>query len=190
MATDVRLSWPVALANLVLPGAGLVLLGHVAAGLLYGSMFVACANFALVAVLLVPDDISGTWQALGIGLAGGAYVGTQVRLAQTVRGAQQAAAQRRRAEWLRNAQLALAQGAVAEARAALTPLIEEAEDDLLVALRWAQLVTAEGDSSAARDAWRRVRRLDPHGVYRAQVQAFEQGLPVPPTVRAGDSGTV
>ena len=84
--------------NLLLPGGGLILLGAVGSGLLAGLLFIACANFALVAVLWFPDDFSGTTQALGIGLAAGAYVGAQVRVMAQVRRlrAEGTAARRRR----------------------------------------------------------------------------------------------
>ena len=76
--------WAAAL-NLLLPGGGLILVGAPWSGLLIGLAFTACANFALAAVLLFPDSFSPTHQALGTGLAAGAYLGAQIRLAQTRR---------------------------------------------------------------------------------------------------------
>ena len=160
--------------NLLLPGGGLILLGAVGSGLLAGLLFIACANFALLAVLLFPDDFSGTTQALGIGLAAGAYVGAQVRVMAQVRRlrAEGTAARRRRALWA--ARDCLARGEAARAVEALRPLVEEDAQDLLVSYQWAQALTAAGEVTRARDAWQQVRRLDRHGIYKQHIP--EPGL--------------
>jgi hypothetical protein len=67
--------------NLLLPGGGLILVEALVSGVLIGLAFTLCANLALLAVLLFPDDFSRWDQALLIGLAGGSYVGAQLRLA-------------------------------------------------------------------------------------------------------------
>ena len=155
--------------NLLLPGSGLILLGAVASGLLAGLLFVACANFAIAAVLLFPDDFSGTAQALGIGLAGGAYVGSQVRVMAQVRRlrVEATAARRRRALWA--AKDCLARGEAARAIEALRPLVEADAQDLLVSYQWAQALTAVGEVTRARDAWQQVKRLDQHGIYKRHI---------------------
>jgi hypothetical protein len=155
--------------NLLLPGGGLILLGAVGSGLLAGTLFIACANFALAAVLLFPDDFSDTTQALGIGLAAGAYVGAQVRVTTQVRRlrAEGTAARRRRALWA--ARDCLARGDAAAAVDVLRPLVEAEAQDLLVTYQWAQSLTAAGDATRARDAWQQVRRLDRHGIYKQHI---------------------
>jgi len=152
--------------NLLLPGGGMILIGSVASGLLGGLVFAACANLALLAVLLFPDDFSGTTQALAIGLAAGAYVGAQVRFAGCARKLreQTAASFRRRLLW--QSQELLAHGEAAHAVEVLRPLADQACGDLLVAYRLAQALTAAGDVPAARAAWQQVRQLDRHGLYR------------------------
>ena len=156
--------------NLLVPGGGMILIGSVVTGLLAGLLFAACANFAVVAVLLFPDDFSGTLQALAIGLAAGAYFGAQVRLARQIRTqhAATAASLRRRILW--QSQELLARGEAAGAVEALRPLAVEAGCDLLVAYRLAQALTAAGDRPAARAAWQQVRALDEHGLYKQQIQ--------------------
>ncbi len=179
MATNTRElpgdGWASAL-NLLLPGGGLILIGAPWSGLLIGLAFAACANFALAAVLLFPDNFSPTHQALGTGLAAGAYLGAQVRLAQTRRQmrAAAAAAWRRRMLW-RTREL-VERGEHAEALQTITPLAERWPDDLHVAYRVAQVLTEVGSADAAQDAWRRVRALDRHGLYRAQIGAGFQRL--------------
>lgn len=152
--------------NLLLPGGGMILLGSAASGLLGGLLFAVCANFALLAVLLFPDDFSGTAQALAIGVAAGAYVGAQVRFVACARKLreQTAASFRRRLLW--QSQELLARGEAGRAVEVLRPLADQAGDDLLVAYRLAQALTAAGDVPAARAAWRQVRQLDRHGLYR------------------------
>ena len=179
MATNTRElpgdGWASAL-NLLLPGGGLILIGAPWSGLLIGLAFAACANFALAAVLLFPDNFSPTHQALGTGLAAGASLGAQGRLAQTRRPmrAAAAAAWRRRMLW-RTREL-VERGEHAEALQTITPLAERWPDDLHVAYRVAQVLTEVGSADAAQDAWRRVRALDRHGLYRAQIGAGFQRL--------------
>jgi hypothetical protein len=162
--------------NLLVPGAGMILAGSVITGLLAGLLFAACANFAVVAVLLFPDDFSGTMQALAIGLAAGAYFGAQVRLAAQIRARRAAAAASFRRRVLSQSQELLVRGEAAGAVDALQPLVAEAGHDLLVAYRLAQALTAAGDAPAARAAWQRVRELDRHGLYKRQIQENSAGV--------------
>ena len=164
------------LVNLVVPGGGLILVGSELLGVIVGLLFAATAGFALAATLLIPADVPATWRGLGIGVAIGTYLGAQIRFAQTLRerGAQ-ASAERRRAA-LRAARSALLEGRVEAAWDSLAPLRDEFESDLVLAYRAAQVLTARGDGSAALVAWRRVRRLDRHRVYRREVLENEQAL--------------
>lgn len=168
-------AWPSAV-NLLLPGGGLILLGEVASGLLVGIAFAACANFALLAVLLFPDDFGRSLEALGIGVAGGSYFGAQLRMAQTVRGLRERAltAERRRILW--TVRGLCARGQYGEALKVISPLSTREPDDVLVAYRVAQILSEAGTVHAARAAWQRVRELDRHGVYRQQARTFEAQL--------------
>ena len=165
-----------AAVNLLVPGAGLILAGATWVGLATGLVFIACVNAALWLALLIPDEVSRWSQALAIGLAGGAYLGAQVRLAQYVRSRErsQQAAQRRDA--LSAARTHLRMGDPAAALAALEPLRERAEHDLLVAFRTAQACTGMQDAEAARAAWKRVRELDRHHIYRDQAREGEEAI--------------
>jgi hypothetical protein len=162
--------------NLLVPGAGMILVGSVITGLLAGLLFAACANFAILAVLLFPDDFSAALQALAIGLAAGAYFGAQVRLARQIRTQHAAAIASFRRRILWQSQESLARGDAAGAVAALRPLAAEAGCDLLVAYRLAQALTAAGDRPAARAAWQQVRALDEHGLYKQQIQENADAL--------------
>lgn len=168
-------AWP-AVVNLLLPGGGLILLGELSSGLLVGVAFAACANFALLAVLLFPDDFGPSLHALGIGVAGGGYVGAQIRMAQTVRGLRERVMtlERRRVLW--TVRGLCERGEYSAALQVITPLSRRVPDDVLVAYRVAQILSEAGTVHAARAAWQRVRQLDRHGVYREQVRKFESQL--------------
>lgn len=164
------------IVNLLIPGAGIILLGWIWVGLIVGLVFVLCANYALWATLLIPDEFSAWMRGLGIGLAGGTYFGAQLRLAWTVRRQQQQryAALRRAA--LAAVQTCLRRGDYTAAVAAIRPIRQQADRDLLIAYRWAQVATGMRDVEAAWAAWRRVRALDPHRIYRDEIRANQEAL--------------
>lgn len=164
------------LVNLVIPGGGLILIGHEPLGVLIAILFTIATCYALAGTLLFPDDTSAIWRGLGIGVAIGTYLGAQIRYAQTVRHqADQAFGDLRRSA-LGDARSALHQGRSDDAWEALRPLLPQAETDLLIAYRVAQVLTARGDGLAALHAWRRVGRLDRHRIYRQEVCENEQAL--------------
>jgi hypothetical protein len=162
--------------NLLIPGAGVILLGDIWSGLLGGLVFVLSANYALWATLLIPDEFPAWASTLGIGIAAGSYLAAQFRLAQTVRGREreQRAVFRRTA--LEAVRICLAHSDFAGALAALEPVCDLAGRDLLVAYRLAQSHTGLHDVEAARLAWRRVQALDRHHIYRAELRAAEEVL--------------
>jgi hypothetical protein len=154
----------------------LILIGRETLGVMIAILFTMTACYALAATLLFPDDTSATWRGLSIGVAIGTYLGAQIRYAQTVRcQADEAFGDLRRAA-LRDAHSALREGRTEDAWHALRPLLPQAETDLLVAYRVAQVLTARGDRLAALNAWRRVDRLDRHRIYRQEVHEHEQAL--------------
>lgn len=162
--------------NLLVPGAGLILLGAPTSGVLVVLAASASATLALLASLLFPLDFSPNVRALLIGIAGGCYVGAQVRLGQRVRSVRDQAAARLRREQLALCQDRLNAGDAAGALAALAPLEELAAVDVVVAYRLAQARTALGDANRARAAWQHLRTLDTHGLYRAQIRAHLKRL--------------
>ena len=70
------------------------------------------------------------------------------------------------AESLQQQRAAFQRGDFDAAGQALTPILDLAEVDLLVAVRVAETLTACGDPQADA-AWQRVRRLDRHQLYAA-----------------------
>lgn len=162
--------------NLVLPGGGLIVCGAIWSGLLVGLVVVVCANLALAATLIFPDDFSANMRALVIGVAGGTYVGAQLRLAGWLRRRQEADRVCARRERLARAAEATEQGDVVTAVQTLDALAREWPQDLLIAFRLAEALAGAGHYHAARAALDRVRRLDRHGVYRQAVREREQQL--------------
>lgn len=162
--------------NLLVPGGGLILAGRLWLGVAVGLLFALAANLAVLAALVVPDDVPG-WLRIGLLAGSGAiYVLAQWLLAQRLRGQQRSAAVAARRHALAAAVAALERGDPERALAALEPLRSAAERDLLVAYRWAQVLTAARDVPAARAAWQRVAALDRHRIYRAQIATAAQEL--------------
>lgn|GEM_PF-1150413 len=170
-----RATW----CNLLLPGSGLILCQELWSGLLVGLVFAFSANFAVAAIWLFPDDFGGGWRELLVGMAGGSYAGAQLRLRHEIRVRRAAGVAERRRQALAQAQERLAAGDAAGALACLEVLAPLAEKDLLVAYRLAQALTAAGRVAEARAAWRLVRRLDRHGLYRRQAEENERRLAAP-----------
>jgi len=160
--------------NLLWPGAGLSVAGHTGLGLLLGLLFAVCADFAILTILIVPDDFSRTAQTAAIGLAAATYVGAQIGWRHGLRAARAHGADADRRRILEQTQQALARGDAAQALAAIQPLADRMAQDLLVAYRLAQALSPIGDAPRARIAWQRVRQLDRHGLYRAEIRQAEQ----------------
>jgi hypothetical protein len=164
------------LVNLVVPGGGLILIGSAASGVLLAALFTVTAAFAIVSNLLFPDDFASAWRGLGIGVALGTWLGAQLRLAQSVRRQRERAAGKLREATLRDVRAELLAGRFDDAWRAIQPMIHRADDDLALACRLAQVLTARESPVAARAAWRRVRRLDRHRIYRQEVEEGEWTL--------------
>ncbi len=151
--------------NLLLPGGGLILIGHVWAGATVALLFAAFANVAIGAALIFPDDVQPWQGGLAIGLAGGVYAGAQIRLALTLRQSRRDEAAARRRRVLTEVRELMRDGEHRRALDALAALEPAAPTDLLVAYRKAQVLTEMGDPQAAAAAWERLRELDRHKIY-------------------------
>lgn len=158
--------WPAGVLNLLVPGLGIICVGRTWPGVILGLIFAAFANLALWAVLLMPDDLPAWGPPLAVGLAAGAYVGCQIDFVRSSRDRR-----RREQDAIRHSALAavseaLARGDFVAGLDALGSISHLAAQDLLVAYRQAQVLTGLGDEHAAYVAWRQVRTLDRHNIYR------------------------
>lgn len=161
--------------NLLVPGAGLVLCGCAGLGVGVGLAFAVLANLAIVADFIAPDAFSTLTRAWVNGLALGVYFGAQVRLTGEVRRQREQLASDQRRGILRQAHVLLLSGDPEAAWDVLLPIAAEAEHDLVVAYRVAQVLLAKGDPGAGA-AWALVRRLDRHRIYRDQIREAEARL--------------
>lgn len=157
--------------NLLLPGGGLILAGRLWTGAAVALLFAAFANLALAAALIVPDDVPPWQGGLAIGLAGGVYVGAQVRLALALRQDRRNEAAARRRAVLAEVRELMGRGEHRRALEALSALEHLAQTDLLVAYRRAQALSKLDDREAAAKAWARLREMDRHRIYDAAVAA-------------------
>ncbi|MCG3129016.1 MAG: hypothetical protein CHACPFDD_03912 [Phycisphaerae bacterium] len=155
-----------AVANLLAPGAGVILLGHVLSGLSIGLVFAALANLTVCAVLLFPDDFSAAAAATIVALTAASYLAAQAWMDVIHRRQRRQRLLDERREALAAAHERMQAGDYAAALDELRRLEHALEHDILIAYRTAQILTHLGDPSAAA-AWRRVRQLDPHHVFRA-----------------------
>ena len=167
-----RAAW----ANVAVPGLGIILIGRTWTGLAAGLLFTLCAQFAVWATLLIPDEFSPSLRGLAIGLAGGTYLGAQLRFAQTLRDVRRREHDSRRRIALGEARACLQREDYEGALEAIAPVRDCCTQDLLVAYRVAQILTGLNDVDAALRAWQQVRALDHHHVYRDEARACEQAL--------------
>lgn len=167
MATQQR-ARTLLVCNALVPGSGLILQDRLAPGAGLGLIFAGVSNFTLAAFWLIPESVPSPLAEVGLGATVATWCVAQIATAQRLRsgGRKDSAVQRRGA--LRLVQDALAAGDADAAHAAIAPLAELADQDLLVAVRLAQVLTAKRDAAGAAGAWERVRRLDRHHIYRAQ----------------------
>lgn len=163
--------------NLVIPGGGLILIGWPWIGWVIGLLFILSVNVALALTLLFPDEYPAWYGGLAIGVAAGTYLGAQLRLRQLLTVRRLSAAEELRNAAIKAALSAVKQGDVAGALLHLERIADEANQDLLVAYRVAQVISETGDIGETRTAWERVRRLDRYNLYRAVIRAELARLP-------------
>lgn len=160
--------------NLLVPGGGLILLGRPWLGLTLALLFAALGNFALAALLVFPDDVASWLTGLTLGASAGTYAAAQFRIWSTVRKIGIERQQEQRRAVLGAVQRHMRDGAYERALDEIRGVGGLAERDLLLAYRLAQILTGTGDREAAARAWRRVRELDRHKIYRKELEAHRR----------------
>lgn len=155
--------------NLLIPGGGLILAGRVVAGLMVGILFVMAAALAIEGNLIAPHGTSRFGAMLTIGLAIGLYLSAQIRMRRAAREARSASSLERRRTTMIAARQAMASGEYPQARELLLQMQRENPADLHVAYRLAQIASKTEPPEAAREAWRRLRLLDKHRIYKEEI---------------------
>lgn len=162
--------------NLFVPGGGLILSGHVTAGLMVGVFFGVLCNLAILASLVVPDEFSRSGRSLCILSAALVYILAQFLLIRAHASDVQVARNCARRSTLRQAAASLEQGDAEAARVELEALRSQSKGDLHVAVCHARALSAGGDSAAAIRAWEAVREIDKHHIYRDEHSRWLQAL--------------
>ncbi len=153
--------------NLVAPGAGLACAGSVAVGVALGVAYIACLNGAILAFGVIPDEFSRSARILLVVAAALLFVSAQGLLPTALQREEQRRSSDRRRQALADAQAAAAAGRLDEAEVILAELVASQPADLLAAQRLAAILTAQASPGAAA-AWRRLRELDRHRIFRAE----------------------
>ncbi|MDX2200639.1 MAG: tetratricopeptide repeat protein [Phycisphaerae bacterium] len=161
------------LINLIAPGVGLVLVDRLFDGLLTAGAFGLSAGALLVATLVAPMAYSGAFRAFLAVAMVATYGLAQIAMerAAAARGRSDAAAERR--ALLQRSARSARYGDYASAIAQISEALEQSPEDLALRADLAILHDRAGNLDAARAAWRRVRELDRHRVYKEQIEAAE-----------------
>jgi tetratricopeptide (TPR) repeat protein len=163
-----RLVW-VWLANLLVPGAGLVSLGRIAAGAALAAAWAVAAAAAIVLSIFEGASHAAAGQrALAWAAMAGLYVGAQVWLALALR-ALRRDADRDRDGGLRRVIVPYLQGRLEDAEAACWGLLQADPDDLEVTLYLGSIARRRGDRAGAVRFFKRVRYLDGAGKWDFEV---------------------
>lgn len=169
------------LLNLLVPGAGLILIGRLLSGWSLALGFAITANLAVLFIFVIPVDINPAVRSASIGSAALLYVAAQGLFASAVRFDLQAAMRDQQSRVLRSVHRLIAAGDWSAAWQELQPLLPTADGDLLIALRAAQILTVVGDRAAAAAACEDLRRLDKHHICRADLAQLAQQLAARPS---------
>jgi tetratricopeptide (TPR) repeat protein len=150
-------------SNLLVPGAGEVLLGRLIVGTVRALAWACLASATVYQVIFEPTSDSRL-VALCLGcLAGGVYVSSQVSLALRFRSRRRWLQNRDRDEVFKAATATYLQGRFDEAETHLARLLKADPDDVEATLQQAAIARRRGDGEAARSSLCRARYLDDAG---------------------------
>jgi hypothetical protein len=163
--------------NLLIPGAGLILLRREWLGFFLALMFGLCANLGMAGWLIAPDAIPLWMVRLAAGLSIALWIAAQSFLFRQI-----GWLDRRRsglATLRAEASSALENGDPALARLALESGLEIDDCDPELLYLYARLCTIEQRDEQARGAWERVLRLDAPAAHRAEAAEYLRRFSVP-----------
>jgi len=156
-------------ANLVVPGAGLVLLGRLVQGVVLGLWWTAATAVLVLATLVWPDGVTAKVTAVFAVNAAVAYGVAQWVHHVRRRTAARHLASPARDDLFREALEATLQGRLDDAEAACRRLLRLDPDDVEATLHLASLARRRGHVAAARRYLARTRYLDDDGRWDFQV---------------------
>jgi tetratricopeptide (TPR) repeat protein len=155
-------------ANLILPGAGLVLLGRIGMGIVWALLWGMAAAWLLLG-LAWPDAAGGPWLLARGGAALAFYVGGQGALCLACKRAERYLAADARDEEFKAALVAYLQGKLDESESISKALLSEDPDDVEAALQLGYIAHRRGDLAAARRWLVRARYLDDEGKWDFEI---------------------
>ncbi|KPJ73380.1 MAG: hypothetical protein AMS14_06565 [Planctomycetes bacterium DG_20] len=150
-------------ANLLVPGTGLVLLGRLATGVLFGLVWSVAVAALVVAWLVWPDAATADWRVLVVAATAVVYAGSQVVLYLRWRAIGRHLRSNQRDEVFKEALVATLQGRLDDAEAVCRALLRADPDDVEATLHLAALARDRGRREAALRHLRRARYLDDDG---------------------------
>lgn len=157
-------------ANWLLPGVGCVATGATLVGLTLAAAFSTGLSLLLMLLWVVPDEASAPRIAGALALAVASWAASQAATSRGLRRWHAASAESARRAELCAVEELLRVAGPSSAAARLQAYCERVESDLPALARLAELHEMAGDAAAAQAAWRRVRKLDRHGLYRLQTR--------------------
>jgi len=156
-------------ANLLVPGAGEVLLGRPILGSVRALAWGSLAAAALYQVIYAPDSDSPVVAIVLACLAGGTYASSQAALALGYRRRRRWLADPERDAVFKAATAAYLQGRLDEAEVLLGRLLRADPDDVEATLQRAAVARRRGDAAGARSSLCCARFLDDEGRWDFQI---------------------
>jgi len=170
-------------ANLLVPGTGLVLLGRLATGVLFGIMWGLVLAALVCATLVWPDAFATDRLGGVVAVAAAVYAGSQVVLYLRWRAIGRHLAGDGRDDAFREALVATLQGRLDDAKAVCRALLRVDPDDVEATLHLGTLARQRGRRETALRHLRRARYLDDDGRWD-----FEIGREIAALTGSGRSG--
>lgn len=170
-------------ANLLVPGTGLVLLGRLATGVLFGIVWGLALAALVLATLVWPDAFTTDRLITVIVVAVAVYAGSQVVLYLRWRAMGRHLKGDGRDDAFREALVATLQGRLDDAKAVCRALLRTDPDDVEATLHLGTLARRRGRRETALRYFRRARYLDDDGRWD-----FEIGREIAALTESGRSG--
>ena len=158
-------------ANLIAPGAGLVILRRDALGVSLVVLFAILAQVAIWGILLVPSSIPDPVSVAAFVGAGVVWLAAQWMAHNQARRALGVEVERELALLRDRVARAIEDERFADARDLLGIGLQINDEDLDLNVQTARLLMLDGQLPEARRAWRRVVDLDRAGQYREEAKA-------------------
>lgn len=163
--------------NLIVPGAGLILLQRDGLGLVISLLFCVCAQIGLWGWWIVPASVPRWITFSGMAGAGVVWLGAQYLLRARMRTAFAPGIEHEIERLCAEARQAFDAGEFAQAEELLLVALTLNDEDVRVNALWAELMTSLGRFQNARRAWRRVIQLADDAAERRQAAAALASLP-------------